>query len=136
VPTERAIPVATPDTEQFWEHAKKGELAIQRCASCSTYIFYPRSHCPFCFADEVPWVVVSGLGTLHSYVISHRRAPGFEPPYVIAIVALDEGPRMMSNIVGVEPIPEALQLDMRLAVVFEEQGGMAIPRFTPVEVIR
>jgi uncharacterized OB-fold protein len=78
-------------------------------------------------------VTASGRAKLHSYVINHRPAPGFEEeaPYAIAIVELDEGPRMMTNIVGVPNTPEDLVLDMELEVVFQDQGGMCVPRFRP-----
>jgi uncharacterized OB-fold protein len=86
----------------------------------------------------VEWVAVSGRARLHSYVISHRPAPGFEddPPYAIAVVELEEGPRLMSNIVGVENTPENLVLDMALEVVFQERGGQCVPVFRPAEAGR
>lgn len=76
---------------------------------------------------------MSGRATLHTYVINHRPAPGFEAdaPYAIAVVALDEGPRMMSNIVGIENTPENLVLDMALQVTFETRGEMTVPLFEP-----
>jgi uncharacterized OB-fold protein len=76
---------------------------------------------------------VSGRASLHSYVISHRAAPGFdaEVPYAIAIVELEEGPRLMSNIVGIDNTPENLVLDMPLEVTFEQRGEMVIPQFRP-----
>ncbi|WP_020500807.1 Zn-ribbon domain-containing OB-fold protein [Sciscionella marina] len=129
----RVAPIATPDTAPFWEATSRGELALPRCRSCLTYIFYPRSHCPSCFSRELDWTVLSGMASLHSFVIAHLPAPGFDPPYVIAIVELAEGPRMMTNIVGVEPSPESLELDMALQVVFELQGDVMVPRFRPVD---
>lgn len=80
------------------------------------------------------WVETSGRARLHSYLINQRPGPGFEElgPYVVAVVELHEGPRMMSNIVDVEPDPEQLQLDMELEVVFEERGGVSVPLFRPV----
>jgi uncharacterized OB-fold protein len=74
---------------------------------------------------------VSGRGTLHTYVINHRAAPGFEAPYAIAVVQLEEGPRMMTNVVGIENTPENLVLDMPLRVTFETRGEMALPVFEP-----
>ncbi|WP_325096812.1 Zn-ribbon domain-containing OB-fold protein [Mycolicibacterium vinylchloridicum] len=76
---------------------------------------------------------MSGRGTLHSYVISHRAAPGFggDVPYAIALVQLDEGPKMMSNILGIENVPENLVLDMPLEVTFEQRGDVAVPQFQP-----
>jgi hypothetical protein len=79
----------------------------------------------------VTWEATSGRGALHSYVINHRAAPGFEAPYAIAVVALEEGPRMMSSIVGVAQTPEALVLDMALEVTFEPRGDVALPVFRP-----
>ncbi len=73
----------------------------------------------------------SGLGSLYSYVITHRAAPGFEAPYVIAEVELDEGPRMLANLVDVAPDPEQLPLDLALEVTFESFGEVALPRFRP-----
>jgi uncharacterized OB-fold protein len=76
-------------------------------------------------------VRASGRGALHSYVITHRAAPGFEAPYAIAEVELEEGPRMLSNLVGVAPDPEALPLDLALEVPFESFGEVTLPRFRP-----
>ncbi len=76
---------------------------------------------------------MSGRGRLHTYLINHRPAPGFEEdaPYAIAVVELEEGPRMMSNIVGIENTPENLVLDMPLEVSFEKRGSVMLPLFTP-----
>jgi uncharacterized OB-fold protein len=129
----RATPRPTPETQPFWDGARAGELRIQRCIDCDRFYFYPRPFCPSCLSSNVEWVTASGRAKLHSYVINHRPAPGFEEeaPYAIAIVELDEGPRMMTNIVGVPNTPEDLVLDMELEVVFEDQGGMCLPRFRP-----
>lgn len=135
--TTRAVPHPTPDTAPFWEAAARHELAVPRCRSCRAYVFYPRSHCPSCFGRELDWTQLSGRASLYSYVIVHKApAPGFTAPYVIAIVDLEEGPRMMTNVVGVEPSPEQLYLDMPLEAVFEEQGATSVPRFCPVGAAR
>jgi uncharacterized OB-fold protein len=78
--------------------------------------------------------VASGKATLYSYVINHREMPGFPSPYSIAVVELDEGPRMMTNIVECEQTPEALVLDMPVEVIFEDVGDMSVPLFRPTEV--
>jgi uncharacterized OB-fold protein len=129
----KPLPRPTPETLPYWEGARAGELRIQRCLDCQELYFYPRPFCPRCFSDRVEWVRVSGRARLHSYVINHRPAPGFEEqaPYAIAVVELEEGVRLMSNIVGVENTPENLVLDMPLEVAFEEREGMCIPVFTP-----
>ncbi len=129
-------PLPTPDTAPYWEGAAAGELRIQQCTSCTEYYFYPRPFCPRCGSAEVEWRVTSGRATLISYVINHRTFPPEDAPQVIALVRLDEGPQMMSNIVGVEPLPENLPLDMPLRVTFEQRGEYAIPMFTPAEATR
>ena len=107
---------------------------LQHCGPCGDAYFPPSPYCPRCLSDDVEWRAVSGRGRLHTYVINDRPAPGFEAdaPYAIAIVELDEGPRMMSNIVGVPNTPEHLVLDMELRVAFEARGDdMQVPVFEP-----
>jgi hypothetical protein len=129
----KPVPKPTPETQPYWEGTAAGELRLQRCASCSKAYFYARPSCPFCGSKDVSWFAASGRGKLHTYVISHRAAPGFEAetPYAIAIVELEEGPRMMSNIVGIENTPENLVLDMDLQVGFRAQGDQFVPVFSP-----
>ncbi|SDE90810.1 hypothetical protein SAMN05660485_02076 [Blastococcus fimeti] len=129
-------PVPTPETAPYWEGAAAGELRIQQCTSCTEYYFYPRPFCPRCGSDAVEWRVTSGRATLISYVINHRTFPPSDAPLVIALVQLAEGPHMMTNVVGVEPLPENLPLDLPLRVTFEQRGEYAIPMFTPAEAAR
>jgi len=125
----KAVPIPTPETQPYWDGAAAGELRIQRCRDCRQAYFYPRPLCPSCGSGDVEWFTASGRATLYSYVINHRPAPGFEAdaPYAIAVVQLAEGPRMMTNLVGVE-------LDMELRVAFEQRGDVTLPVFTPAEV--
>ena len=127
----RPLPQPTPETQHFWDGAKAGELRLQRCAVCGHVYFPPRPLCPECSSREVGVFVASGRGKLLSYVINHRPHPSFESPYAIALVELEEGPTMMSNIVECEQTPEALVLDMPLVVTFEEHDELAIPLFRP-----
>lgn len=129
----KAGPRPTPETLPYWEAANQGELLIQRCRSCEKPFFYPRLACPGCGSKEVVWVRASGRATLHTYLVNHRPAPGFEDdaPYAIAVVELEEGPRMMTNIVGLPNTPEALELDMALEVRFEARGDQMVPVFAP-----
>ncbi|MEO3796394.1 Zn-ribbon domain-containing OB-fold protein [Nonomuraea sp. B10E15] len=129
----KPVPKPTPETQPFWDGTAAGELRIQRCQTCARHYFYPRPSCPHCGGDQVEWVRASGRATLYSYVINHRPAPGFEDdaPYTIAVVELEEGVRMMSNIVGVPSTPENLPLDMELRVVFEQRGDVHVPLFEP-----
>ena len=107
----RAKPKPTPETQHFWEGCKGGRLLLQRCGDTGKAYFPP----------------------LHSYVIHHRPVPGFTPPYAIAVVELEEGPRMMTNIVDCEQTPEALRLDMPLEVAFTPMDEeITLPLFRPV----
>ena len=131
-PSKLSLPVATPETQHFWEGTQEGELRLQKCLSCSDTYFPPRPFCPACSSQDVDVFTASGRATLYSYIINHRPHPAFDGPYSIAVVELEEGPRMMSNIVGVENTPENLVLDMPLEVVFEDANEeIAIPKFKP-----
>jgi uncharacterized OB-fold protein len=130
----RALPQPTPETQHFWDGMQAGELRLQRCDACGHTYFPPRPFCPKCASRKVSVFVASGKAMLDSYVIHHRKVPGFEPPYAIAVVKLAEGPRMMTNIVECPQTPEALQLDMRLEVVFAKQNGtITLPLFRPAK---
>ena len=127
----RPLPQPTPETQHFWDGTNAGELRLQRCAVCGHVYFPPRPLCPACSSREVGVFAASGRGKLLSYVINHRPHPSFESPYAIALVELEEGPTMMSNIVECAQTPEALVLDMPLVVTFEEHDELAIPLFRP-----
>ncbi len=127
------VPVPTPETEHFWTGTKAGELRLQRCNDCGTIYFPPRPFCPNCLSKSVEVFAASGNATLYSYVINERPHPAFEGPYSIAVVQLEEGPRMMTNLVNVAQTPEALVLDMPLQVVFEViNDDITLPYFEPV----
>jgi hypothetical protein len=130
----RPLPEATPETREFWEGAQRHELRIQRCRACGEAYFYPRPFCPRCSSTDVEWFTASGRASLHTYVIVHRGAHGFQDwtPYVIAVVELEEGPRMMSNIIGIDPQPEHLPVGLPLQVTFERQSeDITLPLFKP-----
>jgi uncharacterized protein len=135
--TERPLPAITPETRHFWDGTRSRELRLQRCNDCGVAYFPPRPFCPRCVSHKVSVFRASGRATLYSYVIHHRAVPGFVPPYSIAVVQLEEGPRMMTNIVEVEQTPEALQLDMPLEVVFHKiNDEISLPLFRPAEARR
>jgi uncharacterized OB-fold protein len=130
----RPLPQPTPETQHFWDGARAGELRLQRCDDCRHVYFPPRPFCPSCGSRGVTVFNASGLAKLHSYVIHHRPVPGFTPPYAIAVVELQEGPRMMTNIVDCPQTPEALKLDMPLEVTFEAQNEtISLPFFRPAK---
>jgi uncharacterized OB-fold protein len=130
--SERPRPIPTPETKHFWDGARDGELRLQRCDECANVYFPPRPFCPACASRNVSVFAASGRATLYSYVIHHRPVPGFTPPYAIAVVELEEGPRMMTNIVDCPQTPESLELDMKLEVAFERlDDKIALPLFRP-----
>ena len=136
--TQPSKPMPRPEnrglTAPFWEAAKRHQLVCQRCRQCASWIFYPREQCPACFSKDLEFAAVSGKGRVFAYTIVYQPAnPAFEPdaPYAYAIVQLDEGVRMISNLVGC-PIPEGLEVDMRLEVAFEDvTEDWTLPKFRP-----
>lgn len=105
----------------FWEALKRHELRVQTCEDCGTRRFIPSELCPNCGAAGCTWEQVSGKGRVYTFTVIRRGpTPAYqaEAPYVIAHVELDEGPRMISNLVGCDP--EAVRIGMRVEVVFED----------------
>jgi uncharacterized OB-fold protein len=129
----RILPDPTPETRHYWEGCKAGELRLQRCRACARTYFPPRPFCPGCAGRDVEVFRASGKATLYSYVINHRPRPDMgKEPHSIAIITLEEGPRMLTNIVNCPQTPEALKLDMPLQVVFEPQNDeITLPFFEP-----
>ena len=109
----RARPKPTPETQHFWDGTQSGELRLQRCDACANVYFPPRPFCPACASRKVSVFKASGKAKLYSYVINHRpAAPGFTPPYAIAIV----------------------ELDMKLEVAFEKlDDKITLPLFRPAK---
>ena len=116
---ERPRPIPTRLTEPFWEGTRRGVLRIQRCRGCGSWRWTPQLACPRCWSEDTEWAEASGLGRVYSYTVVHRAVDParFRTPYVLAIVRLDEGPHLLTNIVGCEP--DAVRVDMRVAVCFE-----------------
>jgi uncharacterized OB-fold protein len=131
----RILPEPTPETRHFWAGCNEGELRLQRCTSCKESYFPPRPFCPKCGSRDVGIYKASGKGVLWSYVINHRPRPDMgTEPYAIAVVKLEEGPTMMTNIVDCPQTPEALQLDMPVQVSFAKQtDDITLPLFAPVK---
>ena len=126
----KPVPRPSPESALFWEGAKEKSLMVPRCESCGRFWFPPSQRCRHCLSPDFAWREVSGAGRIYSFVVFHRvYHPAFEAdvPYVVAIVELDEGPRLLSNIVGAPP--EDVRCDMRVRVVFEERDGVTIPQF-------
>jgi len=128
----RLLPRPTPETAHFWQGTAQGQLLLQRCADCGDVYFPPRAFCPACNSRNVGVHRATGAATLLSYVVSARPAPGIEAPYSVAIVRLEEGLTMMSNVINCPQTPEHLKLDMPLRVVFVRQtADITLPLFEP-----
>ncbi len=127
--TERAFPVPDAVSTPFWEGIAEGVLRIQHCQACGRYVFYPRAVCPHCTSVDLGWVEASGSGRIHSYTVVHRAPADYrdEIPYVVALVELDEGVRMMTRLVGVEPADVRVDLPVEVAI----QGDPRLPYFRP-----
>ena len=125
----RPRPAINEDTEFFWEGVNAGELRIQRCAACGTLRHPPRPACGACGSLESDHAVASGRGTVYSFVVHHYPAvPGFEPPFVVVLVELEEGVRLVSNLV--DGGPEDVQIGMPVEVAFTEvEPGYTLPLF-------
>ncbi len=131
--TKRPLPQPTPETQHFWDGTRDGRLLIQRCDACGDPYFPPRPFCPRCGGQDVTVEEASGRGTLYSYLINHTGHPGIAGPYSIAVVQLDIGVRMMSNIVNCDQTPEALVIDMPVEVVYESfTDEITLPFFQPI----
>ena len=130
-PPSKPVPVPTADSAPYWAAARQHRLTIQFCTACGKGRFPPSSRCPHCLSADAEWRAVSGAGRIFSFVVVHRisdRAFATEVPYTVAIIELAEGPRMLSNIVGVSP--DEVDIGMAVTVVFDDVSPeIAIPKF-------
>lgn len=127
----RPLPGVTDDTKPYWDAASRGQLVIQKCGCCGAYQFYPRPFCIKCLSEDIEWVITKGTGTLYTYTINHKPAePAFtdKVPYAVAIVQLDEGPRMLANIID-SPL-DTVRIGARVSVRFERiSEALTLPQF-------
>jgi|TARA_Y100001934_G_scaffold102343_1_gene125895 uncharacterized OB-fold protein len=127
------LPRPYQDTAEYWAAARDHHFVIQQCNSCGNYQFYPRGVCSHCLSSDLKWQEASGKGTVYSFSVNHRAPhPGFadDLPFVLAIVELEEGPRMMTNIVGCDP--ESVTIGMAVTVCFADvTDEVTLPKFQP-----
>jgi uncharacterized OB-fold protein len=125
------LPGITPLSRPFWDAAAQGRLLLPRCHACGKHFFRPEVACTHCFATDWSWVEASGRGSLYSHTVVHRPpAPGFVVPFVLAVVELDEGPFLFSNLVRCEHAD--IRIGMRLRMQFDGVApGICLPRFHP-----
>jgi uncharacterized OB-fold protein len=129
----KPLPQITPEMAPFWEAARRHQLVVQRCAGCGRARFPARDQCSDCLSRDSEWVPVSGRGRIFSYAVMHQvYHPGFadEVPYAVVVVELDEGGRLVSNLVGC-PV-DAIRIDMPVEVVFDDvTPEVTLPKFRP-----
>jgi uncharacterized OB-fold protein len=130
---EKPLPMPTEDSAQYWEGARQGELRAQRCSECGHLRWPPAAVCPRCLSATHEWTTLSGRGRVFSWIVVHKsQHPAFwGDPFNVAIVELDEGPRLHSNLVDVET--SAIAIGMPVEVVFDKQNDeITLPKFRPV----
>lgn len=122
------------DTQAFWTATRNKEFRYQQCDSCNRIVFYPRGHCTGCTSGSLSWKVSLGIGTVYTYsVVRQSYHPFFRSrvPYAVAWIDLDEGPRILSNIIDVEDPLNDVQIGMKVELAWEEHGEVNIPLFKP-----
>ena len=120
-------PAMNPGDEPYFQAAGEGKLLLKKCNDCGEVHHYPRALCPFCWSQKVEWVQAKGTGEIYTYSITRRGGP---VPYCIAYVTLDEGPRMMTNIVDCDL--DTIKIGQRVKVTFKKtDGGASVPCFAP-----
>ena len=130
---KKPLPTVAGETKPFWDSCRQGQLLIQQCDRCGEYQFYPRGICANCWSLDIKWVRASGKGTVWTFSITYQnRTPAFaeEVPYVLALVELEEGVRMFTNII--ECKPQEVKIGMPVEVTFvRATNQISIPYFKP-----
>ncbi len=130
---EAPLPRPTPESEPFWEACTQHVLQMQRCLACGTVRFPPGNRCSACLSAEAAWQPLSGRGTVYAFTVLRRayhRGFADRLPYTVAVIALEEGPRLISNVVECDP--GAVRVGMPVEVVFDDVAPeVALPRFRP-----
>jgi uncharacterized OB-fold protein len=130
---EKPLPRPSEDSAPYWEAAHRGELRMQKCLDCGHVRFPPAILCARCLSESAEWAKLSGRGTVYSWIVVHQsQHPAFNPdtPYNVAIVELEEGPRLHTNIVGCAN--DAIQIGMPVEVVFDKVADdTSLVRFRP-----
>lgn len=127
----RPFPVPEDGDATYWEAARRHELVMQRCGSCGRFRFTPRPMCPFCQSWEFAWSPVSGKGVIHSWVVVHPPVLPFfqdKTPYAVALIQLEEGPRMVSNVIDVDRGDMAMDMPVRVDFM-DLEDGVTLPVF-------
>jgi uncharacterized OB-fold protein len=129
----KPFPNVNGDSKEFWAGCKSHELRFQKCKTCGHVRWPPSILCPMCYSKDTKWIVAEGKGRVYSFAVYHvAYHPGFENdlPYVVADVELEEGPRLLTNIVGCRP--DVVKCDMPVEVTWEDiTEECSLPKFKP-----
>jgi len=132
---KKPLPHLDEENRWFFEACARHQLVLQKCSSCGTVRFYPRALCPSCMSSKTDYLRASGRGRVYTFTVTYQnQAPGFrdELPYVMAYVELDEGPRILTNIINTPP--GEVKIDLPVEVVFEDiDENLAIPKFQRIQ---
>jgi uncharacterized OB-fold protein len=134
-PTEyqKPLPVKTEENAPYWDSARRHALELQRCGGCGRFRYPVATFCPYCLSDQYEWQPISGKAAVYSFIIVHQRYdPSFadDLPYNVAVVELDEGPRMVTNIVGIPN--DQIRIGMPLLITYEDvTEEFTLPKFRP-----
>ncbi len=132
----KPLPLINEETKPYWEYCRKHELRMQKCLQCGHIRFPISVICPKCHSMEAEWAKLSGKGTIYSFTIYRvPYHPAFKDdiPYVVAIIQLDEGPRLESNIIGCRV--EDVRIEMPVEVAFDDvTSEVTLPKFRPADV--
>ena len=128
----KPLPTVVGETKPFWDSCRQGKLLIQKCDRCAEYQFYPRGFCSNCWSNDIRWVQSSGKGTVWTFTITYQnRTPGFDSaPYVLALVELEEGVKMFTNIVECDPPQVSIGMPVEVSFV-QASDQITIPYFKP-----
>jgi uncharacterized protein len=134
-PVNKPLPNPSPEARRFWEGCKKHELWLPYCHPCRAFYWYPRDFCPRCASRDIEWRKASGRGTVYTFAIQYRAwhpAWNEDVPYVTALIDLEEGPRIYTRLVNIEPDPKVLACGMAVEAVFrDESEEISLPMFQP-----
>lgn len=131
---QKPLPQTNADTKPFWDGCKEHQLRFQKCRNCGHVRWPPSIICPMCYSPETGWMVASGKGKTYTFVVYHHafhKAFENDLPYIVAIVELEEGPHILTNIVGCSL--EEVRCDMPVEVTWEDiTEEFSLPKFKPV----
>ena len=135
MPNDNLVPTPDADSKPFWDGCRDHKLMFQKCGACGQVRWPPCILCPQCLSQETQWIEAGGRGTIYTFAVYHQAFhPAFQNklPYVTAIVELNEGPMLLTNIVGCSP--DSLECEMPVQVIWDDVSDeFSLPKFQPLQ---